>query len=85
MDHVFRRQGSGSGYSCSSSPNWTVLTDPFVRLQLDDRATGPDDRCCHPATVLKGFIGSIDNGVHLLSRQVTLDHLQHPGIVTMAG
>lgn len=85
MDHVFGRQRSGRSNSGSSCTHRAVLIDPLVRLLLDDRATGRDDRCCHPATVLKVLVGGVDDGVHILSGQITLHHLQHSGIVTMVG
>jgi len=48
----------------------TVLAHPFVAFPLDDFPAFSDDGSRHAPTVLKVRIGGVDDGVHLLLRDV---------------
>lgn len=85
MDYIFGRKRPGAGDRRQTGTHRSVFVHPVVRFLLDDRAARPDDGRRHSATMLQSFVGGVDDGVDPLSRQVTLNHLQHPGIVTMVG
>ena len=49
---------------------------PGIALFLDLSAAAANDRASHPAAMLQLGVGSVDDGVDVLFRQIAVDQLQ---------
>jgi hypothetical protein len=77
VDHIPGRELSCRGDGGPTRADRSVLGDPIVRLLLDDRAARLHDRRGHTTTVLKVFVGCVDDRRYRLGRQIPLDDFDH--------